>query len=319
MKPRYAHSSVVHHDNIYFYGGVDESLRLLYDMWTFNIRTLEWKEVKFRGLMNAPSASCVARLAGDTLVLFGGHVSTRPDNSDSSTPELITFNLNDHTWNRPDVELQSSDRNLICEIYQNTLIYGKPYDLSSDNSALKNISNQKSERDESSFRGSDQKLFREKFFTDVTFNVEGQKITAHRAILATRCQHFNQMFLDKKDDTVIDVPEIKINIFNGLLEYIYCGDVEGLSEDVAAELLKLADKCGVSGLKEFCEEFLISKLAVENVVSITNLADGNGAENLQKACLLFITANFAEVFKQQDIKKLSSPALFELFKKKLVK
>lgn len=190
-------------------------------------------------------------------------------------------------------------------------------------------------------------MFGENLYTDVTFNVEGQKITAHRAILATRCQHFNQMFLgrdeyvqkklnliDKKDEIVFDVSEIKPNIFNGiihffldygtnngigLLEYIYCGDVEGLSEDVAAELLKLADKCEVSGLREFCEEFLIRKLEVENVVSITNLADYYGAENLQKACLLFITENFAEVFKQQDIKKLASAALFELFKKKLVK
>lgn len=48
------------------------------------------------------------------------------------------------------------------------------------------------------FRASDRKLFIEKPFADITFNVDGEQILAHKALLATRSQHFSNMFQSKK-------------------------------------------------------------------------------------------------------------------------
>lgn len=120
--------------------------------------------------------------------------------------------------------------------------------------------------------------------------------------------------MKESTSTVIDIPDTKATIFNGFLEYLYCGNIQNLTEDVATELLKFADKYSVSGLREYCEQFLINKLKIVNVISLTNLAEFCSAEKLEKAGILFIAENFEEIFKEHDIKQLSSSILFEVFR-----
>lgn len=135
--------------------------------------------------------------------------------------------------------------------------------------------------------------------------------------------------MKESTSTVIDFPEMNLSIFNGIfyfsfilliylgfLEYLYCGEVKELTESVAVELLKVADKYAVSGLRDLSEQFLVDKLGVDNVVDLTNLADVCGANRLFEAGLSFMAENFEEVFKKHDIKRLSSTTLVQLFEQK---
>ena len=65
--------------------------------------------------------------------------------------------------------------------------------------------------------------------TDVTFLVGGVRITAHRLILASRCEYFRSLlFGDMKEahsDAVIPLPDVTPESFRVLLEYMYSGEV----------------------------------------------------------------------------------------------
>jgi len=44
---------------------------------------------------------------------------------------------------------------------------------------------------------SGEKAMEEEKFTDITFEVQGEEIKAHKAILAQRCKYFEKMFTSK--------------------------------------------------------------------------------------------------------------------------
>lgn len=89
-------------------------------------------------------------------------------------------------------------------------------------------------------------LWKTKTLADVEFQCHGKSIKAHTLILASGSPVMAAMFeneLKEKEERVINISEIKPNIFENLLEYIYTGDaaVENEVEDVA-ELLVAADR-----------------------------------------------------------------------------
>ena len=133
----------------------------------------------------------------------------------------------------------------------------------------------------------------------------------------------------KEAISVVEVPEMKADTFNGksqsrvynhlfclgFLEYLYCGELD-FTEETAIDLLKLSDKFYAHGLRTLCEKFLITALKPKNAMSLTNLADLSGAPKLKEAGLMYMAANFDEVFEKQDIRTLPSSLIMELFKYK---
>ncbi|KAI1705100.1 BTB and MATH domain-containing protein 42 [Ditylenchus destructor] len=71
-----------------------------------------------------------------------------------------------------------------------------------------------------------------------------------------------------------------------MLEYMYSGVVKNeVMEELAPNLLPLADKYIVISLKEMCEIFLASKLTTANVLEAAMFADRYSAAKLKKACI----------------------------------
>jgi speckle-type POZ protein len=93
--------------------------------------------------------------------------------------------------------------------------------------------------------------------------------------------------------------EVRIQDFSaetvkGLLQYIYTGQAESIGEN-AGELMKIADKYQVLGLKEDCEEILGRDLAVENAAEILILAHLHNAPQLKAQAISFIN-RYAKIF-----------------------
>eukprot|EP01116_Phalansterium_solitarium_P022226 TRINITY_DN7261_c1_g1_i1.p1 TRINITY_DN7261_c1_g1~~TRINITY_DN7261_c1_g1_i1.p1 ORF type:complete len:488 (+),score=74.45 TRINITY_DN7261_c1_g1_i1:172-1635(+) len=61
-------------------------------------------------------------------------------------------------------------------------------------------------------------------FSDVTFVVGGRRISAHRCVLASRCEFFRRMFMGPMREATmreIDIPDCDFAVFRALLHFVY--------------------------------------------------------------------------------------------------
>ncbi|KAI8522899.1 hypothetical protein RHMOL_Rhmol13G0032600 [Rhododendron molle] len=91
--------------------------------------------------------------------------------------------------------------------------------------------------------------------SDVTFLVEGKRFYAHRICLLASSDAFRAMFdggYREKDAKDVEIPNIRWDVFELMMRYIYTGSVD-VNLDIAQELLRAADQYLLEGLKRLCE------------------------------------------------------------------
>lgn len=129
-------------------------------------------------------------------------------------------------------------------------------------------------------------------FSDVVFYIRGREFPAHKVVLAARSPTFLAMFEEATSSQSgkynksqrIEIKDVEPDTFLQALKYIYTGKVDHL-DNVAAQLLTVADKYTLKQLKSICEESLIRNMNSSNVGSIYMLADVHSAEYLKKEAL----------------------------------
>lgn len=139
--------------------------------------------------------------------------------------------------------------------------------------------------------------------SDVTFLVEGKRFYAHKICLLASSDAFRAMFdggYREKDAKDIEIPNIKWDVFELVMRFIYTGSVD-VNLDIAQDLLKAADQYLLEGLKRLCEYAIAQDISVENVLLMYELSEAFHALSLRHACILFI-------LKQYD--KLSAKPLY---------
>jgi speckle-type POZ protein len=123
-------------------------------------------------------------------------------------------------------------------------------------------------------------LFQTKVGADVTFEVSGETIAAHRCVLAARSPVFMaELFGPMKEgsmSTAIQIQDMEANVFNAMLGYIYTDSLDpnlqmyGMEEEEdkpdedyeldgvmwMQHLFVAADRYGLQRLKLICEEYL---------------------------------------------------------------
>jgi hypothetical protein len=136
-------------------------------------------------------------------------------------------------------------------------------------------------------------LWIEKPLADVTFKFKDQIIKAHMMIVSSGspvfCAMFQNDFKEKLERTV-EIQDIRPNVFEHLLRYIYTGDAD-LDNVNVARLLTASDKYGMDSLKEECALRLSQDLTVENAVRNLVLGHLNNSLVLQQSTLDFISKN----------------------------
>ncbi|RVW55547.1 ARM repeat protein interacting with ABF2 [Vitis vinifera] len=91
--------------------------------------------------------------------------------------------------------------------------------------------------------------------SDVTFLVGGKRFYAHRICLLASSDAFRAMFdggYREKDARDIEIPNIRWEVFELMMRFIYTGSVE-ITLDIAQDLLRAADQYLLEGLKRLCE------------------------------------------------------------------
>ncbi|XBI04730.1 hypothetical protein VPH35_132977 [Triticum aestivum] len=170
-------------------------------------------------------------------------------------------------------------------------------------------------------------LFKTEAGADVTFEVGGDKLAAHRCVLAARSKVFMaQLFGPMKETTaqtgVIHIKDMEASVFRALLSFIYTDSFPFMEEDNGQEveasenemsrvgeqgqeeeedvienviwlqwlqnLLVAADRYDVQRLKCICEEQLSEHICVRMVMSTLALAEQHHCQGLKEACFKFI-------------------------------
>jgi len=130
---------------------------------------------------------------------------------------------------------------------------------------------------------------------DITFVVGNQEIPAHRVLLAARVPYFSKMMSFKMMSSDVEPRNKKVEVdigdaesFKRLLKYVYCGQLPDDLESYAVKLLALADRIGLSELKEACVHAISKGLTRENVCETLVAADLYRCPDLKKKCLQFL-------------------------------
>lgn len=143
--------------------------------------------------------------------------------------------------------------------------------------------------------------------SDVVISVGEKSFKVHRIILAARSPVFGAMFkhdLAENITNTINITDIEPDVIEQVIHYLYSGRCSRI-EELAADILPVADKYDLKGLKELCEEFLRSNITAENVVRYLILADMHTAKVLKVEAIEYISKNSKDVLKSLSWKTVT--------------
>ncbi|KAL2660009.1 hypothetical protein AAZX31_03G136100 [Glycine max] len=129
--------------------------------------------------------------------------------------------------------------------------------------------------------------------SDVTFLVEGRSFYAHRDCLLSS-DIFRAMFdgsYREREAKSIVIPNIKWDVFELMMRYIYTGTVD-VNLDIAQDLLRAADQYLLDGLKRICEYTISQEISEENVSLLYKMSEDFNATSLKHSCILFMLEKF---------------------------
>ena len=140
-------------------------------------------------------------------------------------------------------------------------------------------------------------MYNDKEFSDMRIICGSEVFHVHKFMLCARSPVFKGILshenLETREGKIV-IPNTHHTLVSAMLKYMYTNKVEKI-EEVAAELISLADMYQLLELKIMCEDALGLMLNVENVLDYLILADRFGASQLKSLCMEFIIEHKKEV------------------------
>ncbi|KAI4985481.1 hypothetical protein ZWY2020_018111 [Hordeum vulgare] len=130
---------------------------------------------------------------------------------------------------------------------------------------------------------------------DLTFQVGGQRFSAHRCVLAARSSVFKAELLgamkESSSASPIEINDMEADVFKALLHFIYTDSVRPFLDVVmAGHLLVAADRYNIVRLKLICEKKLCCHIDSNMVATSLALAEQHGFHGLKEACFQFLAS-----------------------------
>ena len=178
-------------------------------------------------------------------------------------------------------------------------------------------------------------------YSDVTFVVGDPEksvdsFSAHKAVLASRCDYFEELFTAKPDSAILSLPELegptfrKVSCFlNNLLltpfvfvrlnltfflcqkvlEFLYTEQTE-VDLQFALSLRHASKVCGIHQLQATCEQVIArTELRTDFVVSLLEDATRFHSDAVKARCVEFIAENAKEVCASPTFARMSKENL----------
>eukprot|EP01118_Nematostelium_gracile_P005473 TRINITY_DN1733_c0_g1_i3.p1 TRINITY_DN1733_c0_g1~~TRINITY_DN1733_c0_g1_i3.p1 ORF type:complete len:693 (+),score=162.87 TRINITY_DN1733_c0_g1_i3:223-2301(+) len=151
-------------------------------------------------------------------------------------------------------------------------------------------------------------LWKNKNYQDVAFEVDEQRLEAHKIVLSLRCDYFKSMFssgLKEAQMELIQLADVSAGVFRSVLEYLYTDDIEEIDGESAIELLTTAHTYRIKRLKRMIENVIGYSLDADNVGCIADVAVLYNCETLTRACVFFIVREFSKIARTDGWKEMS--------------
>lgn len=139
-----------------------------------------------------------------------------------------------------------------------------------------------------SYQNDMERMLQDTRFSDVEFVVNGERIQAHRCILAARSQYFATMFAssfrEAQANAPVHVKDTSAAAFRSLVKYLYTDELTFNDADVV-HLMQLAHRHDDMRMYRRCESHVRHKISVSNCVPWLLLAHEGGPETLRQLLL----------------------------------
>lgn len=151
-------------------------------------------------------------------------------------------------------------------------------------------------------------LRRSEQLCDVVLEVaNGDRVPAHRVVLASQSAYFRAMFTGEMSES--KKRDVAINGLDGpsvtsLIDYAYTATIE-ISQENVQLILPAASVLQFEEVKEACSEFLRRQLDADNCLGIKVFAEVHGCSELQGAATVFSSHHFSQVRRKEEFLKLS--------------
>lgn len=109
--------------------------------------------------------------------------------------------------------------------------------------------------------------------------------------------------MEESRSGIIKIHDVSYDVLRSFVHYLYTAEVL-LDEQLACDLLVLAEKYQVKHLKCFCEKFMTSKVNNDNALANYAFAHRHNAKPLLEAALSLIMDNMATLTERVEYKEL---------------
>ncbi|GFR13960.1 speckle-type POZ protein-like B [Trichonephila clavata] len=120
-------------------------------------------------------------------------------------------------------------------------------------------------------------LLKVQSFSDVNLKCGDEIVPAHKSILSARSPVFAAMFRNKQMreaiENEVNIVDTDISVLKIMLSYMYTGKTGPLTFSFAMDLLVVADKYQLLGLKKACCDYLKEMVSTNNATKILVLGD----------------------------------------------
>lgn len=123
---------------------------------------------------------------------------------------------------------------------------------------------------------------------DVTLSIvnenDTRKFKAHKLILKSRSKYFKAMFdssFEEASSDEIEIRDVDGNLFEKFLEFLYSGEPPKDVDQIAFDLLKIADRFELPSLVDCCAAAICCILNKDNVIDAIHLADKHDIDYLK--------------------------------------
>jgi len=168
-------------------------------------------------------------------------------------------------------------------------------------------------------------------FTDSCLVIGGVRFYVHRVLLCMQSEYFRSMLAGGFRESVlageaggeVEIPDVAAETFYYVMEYVYTNFVQDLEQDMALDLLCVADQLLMQNLKNLCARQIVRFVDCTNVVEFLQVADLYSSILLREFCEELIEQNLDELMHSEELKEYltgdgaSVPLLKEKIKDKL--
>ncbi|GIY51529.1 rabankyrin-5 [Caerostris extrusa] len=157
-------------------------------------------------------------------------------------------------------------------------------------------------------------LFDKELYSDLTVELDGRTIRAHKFVLSARSNNWGVPDLASVDH--LDLTDIPPNIGLTLLKWVYTDELElNKPDNFFLDLMRFAKRFELKSLVDRCENALLSSVNVHNCVKFYQAADEIDAITLKSHCSQLISNHWHD-FTSEDFAHMSDSLLYKMFKAK---